>query len=265
MAPKPFRVVIADDEAPGRRILQRLLADIPGFTSVAECASGQEAIEAIRSCSPDLLLLDIHMPAADGFEVVRQIGIDKMPYVIFVTAHDKYAVRAFEVNALDYLLKPVARERFSAAMERARVALSRHSIPQHQRLKTLLKTWQTEPEKSAADHLEAPREIQRLIVKDRQEIRSLPLKSIKWLEAADHYVTVHALNGKYLVHESLSGLQDRLPSNFVRIHRRMLVNCLFVAKVTQLRFGKFELSLQSGEKLRVSRSHREALRQFLNP
>lgn len=264
MAPEPFRVVIVDDEAPGRRLLRRLLADMPEFSPVAECSSGQEAIEVIGSLSPDLLLLDIHMPIADGFEVMRQVGINKMPYVIFVTAHDTYAVRAFEVNALDYLLKPVGRERFAAAMERARVALSRRSTPQRQRLRSLLKAWQSEPSMSVSDHSGALPGIQRLIVKDRQEIKSLPLKSIMWFEAADHYVTIHTSTGKYLIQESLSGLQDRLPSNFVRIHRRILVNTVFVAKVTQLRFGNFELVLQSGEKLRVSRTHREALRRFLN-
>ncbi|MBK7140447.1 MAG: response regulator transcription factor [bacterium] len=264
MAVRTLKVMVVDDEAPSRRVVRQFLQHEPQTTLVAECSNGLEAVEMIASSSPDVVLLDIQMPELDGFDVIRRVGVSQMPAVIFITAYDAYAVKAFEVHALDYLLKPFTRQRFSEAIARARNSGSKGATGQQPRLKSLLKQWQygagDAPKKDVEGSVDKR---QRVLVHDRQQVRSISLKDIFWLEAADHYVIVHSTTGKHLIHESLGGMEATLPETFVRVHRGAMVNVAHIAEIKPSRFGTYTVTLHSGTRLRVSRTFRIALRHLL--
>lgn len=228
--------LIVDDEPLARGNIAALLASDPGISIVGECGSGTEAIEAVRVRKPGLLFLDVQMPGCDGFEVLERLGRDAPAAVVFVTAYDKYAIQAFEMEALDYLLKPFDDARFFRALARAKAHLHRQT-----------------PE---------PPGLQRLIVRSAGRVVFLQTAEVDWIEAADYYACLHVGIRTHLVRRSMSDLERDLdPKMFCRTHRSSIVN---IARVRELRSdsnGEYEVALQDGTKLKVSRSYRQQLQQ----
>lgn len=266
MSPKPhsLKVLIVDDEAPARRLLKRLVQTDPEMTIIGECSDGAQAVGAIGEFKPDLVFLDIQMPGMNGFDVLEVLDKSRLPAIIFVTAFDRFAVKAFEARALDYLLKPFTQKRFFDAVARAKQLMGQPKAPYRQHLRTLLRDWQHH---SPADQTESPKPhpIHRILTKSGNEIIKLKLDDILWFESADHFVVAHTKSGKQLLSESLATMEKSLPpGDFVRIHRGTIVNRAHVVKVLAGRFGSCSLVLSSGAKLRVSRSRRTALRDLLN-
>jgi two-component system LytT family response regulator len=254
----PFRVLVVDDEPLARSGMVALLARDPELTVAGECSDGAQAVVAIGKLAPDLVLLDVQMPEADGFEVLRAVGPDRMPLVVFVTAFDRFAVKAFEVNAVDYLLKPFDDERFTAAIERAKRAL-RQDKPTlgdlGKRLAALL-------EHGGIDDTRRP--LTRLIVKDQDRAIFVGVEELDWIEAADYYVKLHTRGRTHLVRQSLQSLEARLdPDRFFRVHRSTLVNLDRVKEVQALFHGDHVVILQDGTRLKLSRNRKEKLETLL--
>jgi two-component system, LytTR family, response regulator len=252
------RALIVDDERMARKRLRTLLASEQDFEVVGECANGASAVLAIRTQSPDLVFLDVQMPELDGFGVVREVGSDRMPFVIFVTAYDQYALRAFEVSALDYLTKPFDRERFEGTLRRVRQQMALREGARtgdcagaelHSRLAALLEQLQPRP-----------RFVERLMVKSGGRVIFLRADEVDWIEAAGNYVKLHAGRDTHLLHEGLASLAARLdPASFARIHRSILVNLDRVREVQPWFHGDAVAILRDGTKLSVSRTYREQL------
>lgn len=247
----PITVLIVDDEPPARRGLRALLEGEPDVTIVGEARSGAEAIAAIEALRPALVFLDVQMPDGDGFDVVRTIGAERMPVVVFATAYDRYALQAFEAHALDYLLKPYDRQRFAAALERARVQLRRRTVDD--RLLAFL------------ERVEAPaRWLQRLTVRTGARTSFIPVASVDYLEAEENYVRVHVGDRSSLVRETLTALAARLdPARFVRVHRSLVVQVARVTAVESLDAGEYVLVLATGRKLVSGRTYRQAVQEAL--
>jgi two-component system, LytTR family, response regulator len=243
MTTPPLRVVLADDEPLVRRGLARHLAPLPDVQLLAECADGDEAVRVVRATRPDLLLLDVQMPGLDGFGVLERLGEARPPAVIFVTAHDAFAVRAFEVHAVDYLLKPFDRERFLTALSRARARLARPPDDTYERL------------------LAEVRPPERLVVRDGASTHLVPVGEVDWVEAADNYVALHTADGReLLLRETLKALELRLePHGFTRVHRSALVNLARVRGLRALPTGDCTLELEGGRTLTLSRTFREGV------
>lgn len=234
-------VLIIDDERICRSGLVRLLSAHPDIEIAGECADGLEAIAAIRALCPSLVFLDIQMPEMDGFAVLRSLAPEETPRVIFVTAYDQYAIRAFEVNALDYLLKPFSDERFDRALARAR----------------------SEPPPSLAKLLEGTPPPARFVVRSGARARFIAVEDIDWIESAENYVCLHAGEDSGLLRETMSSLEARLqPAQFVRIHRALLVNARHISEVSALGGGEYEV-LVGGRLLKSSRRYRRAVTTLL--
>ncbi len=251
------RTLIVDDELLARDRLRQLLQNEPEIEIIGDCSNGREAVALIREKRPDLLFLDVQMPELDGFGVLQEIGAGPMPVVVFVTAHDKFALRAFEVHAVDYLLKPFDRARFQAALCRAiEQVRQRSSAPDHvaldQRLSDLLAELKA-PQKSP----------ERLAVKSGGRIVFVRVDDIDWIEAADNYVELHVGKQSHLLREKMSSIETRLaPEKFVRISRSTIVNVERIKELQSLFRGAYAVILQNGERLTLSRSHRDKLQQF---
>ena len=243
-----LRVLVVDDEAPARRRIRRLLAADEGVTVVGECADGASAIAMIDALRPDLVFLDVQMPERDGFEVVKAIPRTKLPAILFVTAYDQYALRAFDVHAVDYLLKPFTGERFRTALARARERICRRAADAG--LATLAATLRSRP-----DYLT------RLPIRAAGRTVFVEMGAVDWLEAADNYVRLHVKQREYLARETLGSLEARLdPERFVRIHRSVIVQIDRIAETRPTSHGDAEAVLQDGTRLTVSRTWRDALR-----
>jgi two-component system LytT family response regulator len=255
--------LIVDDEPAARRLLQNLLQEDREVRVVGEARDGAEAVAAIREGRPDLLFLDIRMPEKDGFRVLQDIGLDNLPFVVFVTAYDEYAVKAFEYHAIDYLVKPFSTDRFQDALRHAkRQIFDRNTRSQTPRLKELFERWQytraQEREGSNGGFL------QRLLFKQNERVQAVEVAAIEWIESADHYVEVHTGGKRHLLHESLSGLEKKLdPSQFVRIHRTSMVNVDAVDEVRTAKFGTCLVVLKDGTELKVARGRRDQLQRLL--
>jgi two-component system LytT family response regulator len=249
MSASPWRVVVVDDEPPARDTLRLLLARDPRFALVAECAHGEQAIDAVTTHGPDLLLLDVQMPGMDGFGVLRAIGSTAVPAVVFVTAFDRYALEAFETHALDYLLKPFTDERCASVLDRVDARLrERTQAAAGRRLAALLADGRTRT---------APGQ---LIVRDSGRTIVIPYDDIVWIEAEDYYVRVHARGRRTLVRLTLKRLAEDLdPERFLRVHRSAIVNLDCVREVEPLASGDQRLVLSDSTELRVSRTHRARL------
>jgi two-component system LytT family response regulator len=248
------RTVIADDERLARQKLLILLDSEPHVKVVAECRDGRQAVSAIRTLRPDMLLLDIQMPDLDGFQVLSEIPPEEMPVVIFTSAYDQYAIRAFEANALDYLLKPFDEERLHHALERARSELrkARDREITH-RILNLLSQVRTVA-------LPAADRDDRLIIKANGRVVFLDLDSIEWVEAAANYVRLNVGKESYLFRETISRISERLDSNhFVRIHRSTIVNVRKIKELIPVNSGEYVVVLKSGKELSCSRGYRAAL------
>jgi Response regulator of the LytR/AlgR family len=254
----PLTVVVVDDEPLARRRLARLLKKDPTIEVVAQCAGGRTAVEEIRQHRPDLVFLDIQMPDLDGFAVVAAIGPEQMPAVVFVTAYDEYALRAFDVHAVDYLLKPYDEDRFETALARARSRAEGRDLArghEEARLRALLR------EMVAAAGSVAPRAryAERLAVRTNEATRILQVAEVDWFETYGNYVRVHVGRGTYLIRTTATQLMEELdPHRFARIHRRYLVNLDRVAEIQPWFGGDAVVVLRDGTKLRLSRFYKEA-------
>ncbi|ANI90257.1 DNA-binding response regulator [Arachidicoccus ginsenosidimutans] len=230
-----MRTIIIDDEPLARSLLTELLESEKNIEVIAECGDGFEGLKAIQELNPDLIFLDIQMPKITGFEMLELL--DNPPHVIFTTAYDEYALKAFDVNALDYLLKPVNPERLSKALEK----LSRQSSVVENSIKEKI------------PHL--PEQAQRIVVKVNGNIKILPLPEVFYLESADDYVKIHTADKYYLKHQTMSRFEDQLPEQqFVRIHRSYLVNVQHIHKVDLYEKDQYCVVLRNDVRLPVSRS-----------
>ncbi len=248
-----LRVVIVDDEELARRGIRTRLQRSTDVEIVSECSNGRQAIDTIRRSAPDLVFLDVQMPGKNGFDVVEAIGGTAFPYVIFVTAHDRYAIRAFEVNALDYLLKPIDDERFDLAFQRAREALSRdRDRDLGRRLAAIA------GEISSKDS--AAKERDRIVVRSAGRVVFVKTSEIDWVEAAGDYVTLHSGKKSWLMRETISAMETRLqPKGFSRIHRSTIVNTERITEMRPLDNGEYRVLLRDGTELRLSRNYRQHL------
>lgn len=253
-----IRALVVDDELLGRQIIREMLADHTEVELIGECVNGHEAIAAIREHEPDLIFLDVEMPEINGFEVLEAIRAEqpaeRMPLVIFVTAYDQYAVRAFEVHAFDYLLKPFDRERFESSLQRAKAQTSRQKNGDYdQRILALL-----EELKAESKYLE------RLVIKAEGRVFFLDTDDIYWIEAEGNYVRVHNGKKSYLLRETVSSLESQLdPKKFVRIHRSAIVTIDRIQELQPWFHGEYRVILQNGTQLTLSRNYRENLQKAL--
>jgi two-component system LytT family response regulator len=248
------RTVIADDERLARQKLLILLESEPQVKVVAECQDGRQTVSAIHSLRPDMLLLDIQMPDLDGFQVLSEISEEEMPVVIFTSAYDQYAIRAFEANALDYLLKPFDQERLHHALARARSQLgkARDRVITNRILNLLSQVI------SVASF--TPELDRRLVIKANGRVVFLDLDSIEWVEAAANYVRLNVGKESYLFRETISRISERLDANhFVRIHRSTIVNVRKIKELIPVNSGEYVVVLKSGRELSCSRGYRAAL------
>jgi two-component system LytT family response regulator len=250
-----LRVLIVDDERPARQKLRRLLADDAGVETVFEAPDGLRAVELIRSESPDIVLLDVEMPGVDGFGVVEALDPAERPHIVFVTAYDQYALRAFDAHAVDYVLKPFDAERLTCALGRAKAAVvGRQDREERRRLERVL----------ADVRRERPQRLERLLVEQDGRAMLLPVAQVERIEAAKNYVTVHAGGNRYRLRTTLDRLEERLdPRAFVRVHRSTIVRVDRVAELQPLSHGDYVVILQGGAKVRLSRRYRDRLEQFL--
>jgi two-component system LytT family response regulator len=253
-----IRAIIADDERLAREKLRFLLGSEPEVQVVAECSNGRQTVSAIRSLQPDMLLLDIQMPDLDGFEVLNEISSDEMPQVIFTSAYDQYAIRAFEAHALDYLLKPFDQDRLHAAIERASVEI-RKSKDQDltNRVLALLSTVR-------AGKRPVPQFDERVTIRTNGRVVFLNLEEIHWIEAAANYVRLNTGKDSYLFRETISRISERLnPAQFVRIHRSMIVNVAGIKELIPVNSGEYVVVLHSGKELSCSRGYRSNLQDLI--
>jgi two-component system, LytTR family, response regulator len=233
-----IRTLIVDDEPLARSNLAVLLRLDPEIEIVGECASGAEALAKIRALAPDLLFLDVQMPECDGFDVLEMLGKQLPPAVVFVTAYDQYALRAFEAGALDYLLKPFDNARFDRALDRAKQAIARGK--------------------------DAPKTLERLAIKSVGQISFVRIREIDWIEAADYYASLHVGPRTHLLRRSMADLEQELdPTAFCRIHRSTIVNLARVQRMEIGADGEYDVLLESGTTLRMSRRYSKDLQSRL--
>ncbi len=243
-----LRALIVDDEPPARRKIRTFLVGDSRFELVGEAEDGLEAVNQIEEKRPDLVFLDIQMPGLTGFEVLESLE-SPPPQVIFTTAYDQYAVKAFEIRALDYLLKPFDKERFRQALERALEDRLHHEVVQA-RVDGLMADWRSR---------RGP--LQRILVRDRERLRIVPVRDIEWIEAEEKYVRLHVGRETHLHRETMNNLEQRLdPERFLRTHRRQIVNLGFVKELTPWAHGDYLLILADGHRLPLGRRYR---RRFL--
>jgi two-component system LytT family response regulator len=248
-----IRTIVVDDEKPARERLKELLDREPDILLAGAARDGDEAVRMVREQSPDLLFLDIQMPGRDGFGVLEAIDPDTMPVTIFVTAYDRYALQAFEAQALDYLLKPFSDERFETALERARrlVRSSRDDAVARQ-LSLLLN------DRTGAAHL------QRIVIKSNGRVTFLDVAEIEWIEAAGVYVYLHTAAKSYLYRATIGQIQERLdPNRFVRVHRSAAVNTGVIRELQLRGHGEYEVVLKNGKEIPLSRKYRPGLEAWL--
>ncbi len=249
-----IRTLIVDDEPLARQRLRKLLDADPDIAILGECGDGQQAVTDLRTLRPDLVFLDVQMPVLDGFGVLAALAGTVLPVVIFVTAHDRYALKAFEVHALDYLLKPFDKSRFAAALERAKTQVRQGSAQAlGARVQELLE--------SVQGHRPG---LERLVVKSAGRIYFVRIADIDWIEAAGNYVRLHAGKDDHLLRESLTALEGKLdPGRFVRIHRSTIVNLERIRELQPAFHGDYVIILHDGTELALSRSCRDKLEQSL--
>lgn len=250
--------VIVDDEQPARELLRNLLVK-KGCLIVAECTSGKEAVSAIVAHKPNIVFLDIQMPNMTGFDVIEAVGIDNMPPVIFVTAFDQHALRAFEVGAVDYLLKPFPLERFNKALKRIQDTKQRTaSADRNKRLRKMIEHWKRPT--VVIPETETSIWKQRITIQEGSKVFALPVADIDWITSSDHYVTLSSRKKQYLVYEKLSTLETQLdPEEFIRIHRTTIIHVQSAAHIKKGLYGNHTVIMKDGAKYPVSRSKKKEL------
>ncbi|MFT5692054.1 MAG: two-component system LytT family response regulator [Oceanicoccus sp.] len=261
-----LRAIIVDDEALARRGLSLRLAKMPDVEVIAECSNGKEALDAVAELQPDLLFLDIQMPGVDGFEVVRQLQGDSMPMVIFVTAFDQFAVDAFQVHAVDYLLKPIDEVRLAESIKRAvEIRSTREALAEKEHLvNVVLEITGKKPATFTKNIAATKKWPDKLSIKDAGEVQLVPVNTIDWVDAARDYMCIHAEKTTHIMRITMKELESLLdPEVFLRIHRSTLVNKNRICSAQSLTNGVYLLSVDGGSKLKVSRSYRERIADFL--
>jgi two-component system, LytTR family, response regulator len=250
-------VLVVEDEPIAREGLRLLLSRQPQVEFVLEARNGREAIALIREQRPDLVLLDVQMPRTDGFAVVHAVGAERMPPIIFVTAHDQYAIRAFEIAAIDYLLKPVTEERFALAFKRAmgRLRGAPHEDATQQVLAML------------GAIANPPRQLERFAVRSGESTIFVPVNDVDWIEAFQNYVRLHAGPVTHLLHVPMNTIEGVLDSKrFLRVHRSHIVNVRHIGKLWSIAHGQYAIELKSGQRLQSGRTYNERIRRALtNP
>jgi two-component system, LytTR family, response regulator len=249
-------VLIVDDEPLAREGLRMLLADDPEIAAVQEAKNGREAVQCVREGRPDLVFLDVQMPEMDGFSVVGEIGPGQMPAVVFVTAHDQYAIRAFEINAIDYLLKPVTGERFVQSLARAKARLRTREPQDSRQILSLLET------------IASPRRyLKRMAVQSAGKTFFIGVEDVDWIRAAENYVELHVAQARHLILVAMNTLEKSLdPETFVRIHRSLIVNLHRVKEIQPASHGEYVLLLHSGVRLQSGRTYHERVKALIaNP
>ena len=260
----PLRTLIVDDEPLSRARLRKLLSAEEDVELVGECTSAEDAVELIEAALPDLVFLDVQMPAMDGFQLLEKLRVPALPAIIFVTAHDEYALKAFDVHALDYLLKPYSRARFVDALRRARALVEREgSAATDRRLLGLLAELRAR-ESGGAVAPQTAHEGERLVVKSDGRMFFVRPADIDWVEASANYVRLHAHGESYQFRESMKHMEARLPRGvFVRIHRSAIVNLDRVRELQPWFHGEYIVILTDGTKLTASRAYASRLRELM--
>jgi two-component system LytT family response regulator len=262
-----LRTIIVDDEPLALKLLRSVLSEISDIEIVAECSNGKQAVEAATELEPELIFLDIQMPGMNGFDVIKSLQTDIMPMVVFVTAYDHYAVDAFDLHAVDYVLKPLDSERIARSVERA---IDRLKNDVDRSFKSPLigaieeiseRASKEKPEESVNNLPDGMK--RKLLVRDSGVVKVIPFDDIDWVDAAGDYMCVHAVGETHVIRSTLRDLMTKLDDNlFVRIHRSTIVNVERVVSVTPLQKGGSLLHLTQGESLKVSRNYRDSIRKF---
>lgn len=243
-----IKIILIDDEPLARSIIAEYLADYPDFSIVAECNDGFEGVKSIHQHKPDLVFLDIQMPKLTGFEMLELLEVQ--PHVIFTTAFDEYAIKAFEKNAIDYLLKPISPDRFGKAIEKFR--------HHHSQNKPSLQT------PAALQHVNSEETLERIVVKKGSQIKIVPVHQVNYLEAYDDYVKIHTDDGMYLKNKTMSSFEKQLDAKqFVRVHRSFIVRIDQINKIEPLEKDNYIAVLHSGEKINISKSGYTRLKQVV--
>jgi len=266
-----IKVIIVDDEPLALRGMKLRLNEFPEVEIVDEAPNGREAVKKIREHTPDLVFLDIQMPGLDGFGVVRALLGGPAPLIIFVTAYDKFAIEAFEANALDYLVKPVDEERLKDAIHRAREAVkSRAAASRESRLVEMLASLSEDERDKIKDLIEDPdwtekeRYAERISFKDGSKVVVLNADDIEWIDAAGDYMCIHAGGKTHIIRETMKTLQQRLdPARFQRVHRSAIVNVSKVKELHPHSNGEYFLIMENGNELKLSRSYKDVVARFL--
>ncbi|MFT6368701.1 MAG: two-component system LytT family response regulator [Bacteroidia bacterium] len=269
---RKLRTIIVDDEPLARKLLRALLSEIPEVELVAECKNGHEAVQATLRLTPDLLILDIQMPGVSGFDVIKELQADVVPMVIFCTAYQRYALDAFDLYAVDYLLKPVDEKRLQLAIARTRERFNdvedstEHKSPLMGAIdeiakKAAARSSTKQPDQSSEEPLAGDRKI---VIKDNEGTVLVSIDDIDWVDAAGDYMCVHVKGETLILRSTLKNLVSKLdPEMFVRIHRSTVVNLKRIVKATPLNKGEYILDLDCDEQLKVSRNYRQAIKDFL--
>jgi two-component system LytT family response regulator len=249
-----IKTIIVDDEELARERIRRFLNENKEFKVAAECKNGKEALEAITQHKPDLVFLDIQMPGINGFEVLQQLGQD-IPYIIFVTAFDEFAVKAFEVQALDYLLKPFDRKRFNLSLERASKQIKDSEDKEiKKKFLSLLKYINADEEKYP----------KRFIIKQSGKISFVPVDEINYLEATGNYIKLVTLSGSYLLRETMNSIEKKLePGKFIRIHRSFIVKTEMIKELKPYFNGEYIVIMKNGKELKSSKTYKAPINSLL--
>jgi two-component system, LytTR family, response regulator len=245
-----MKVVLVDDEPPGRLALRQQLAALPDAEIVAECGDGPSAVESILRHAPDVLFLDVQLGGVSGLDVLERVGADAVPAIVFVTAYDRYAVRAFEAHAVDYLLKPIDPDRFREAWQRASVRVQQERDEPDRRVAALVGGGATQ-------------QLERFVVRGGGRLVFVPVESVDWIEAAGNYVRLHQGGQEHLLRRALTSLARRLGDRYVRIRRTALVNARAIIALEPYGKGSYVVHLRDGTRLVSSRYAGRALRELI--
>jgi two-component system LytT family response regulator len=252
----PIRVLIVDDERLSRLKLRDLLEKENDIEIVGEAGSGQEAVNAIKKLKPDLVFLDVQMPELDGFDVIEAIGLHHMPHIIFATAYDQYALQAFNIHALDYLLKPFDQERFRDALTHVRRSLWTTEVKDEfkNRLKKLIKDVQSETPYP-----------KRFLIQSNRKMYILKTNEVEWVEASGNYTIFHTLHGEHSLRETMDDMEKKLdPQQFIRANRSVIINLEFIKEIQPYFHGEFIVFLKSNQKVIISRTYRENFKKIFD-
>lgn len=255
MRTNPIKVLIVDDEPFARKYICEMLRGEDDIEIVGEAGNGIMAIEMIDKYKPDLMFLDIQMPEMDGFSMLTELGAENLPTLVFTTAYEEYAIRAFEVHALDYLLKPFDEQRFSKALDHARISFSEIGV-KHQESEQIAELLKAISQK--------PQYLERLLIKKKGRIVFLKISDIDWINADDKYLHLHSENIRHMIRQTLSGIKTQLnPLQFVQINRSVIVNLDSIKELHSMFNGEYELQINDGTKFTLSKNHKNELFKLL--